>query len=734
MDLLSLTVDVLISLQQPPGSPHHLQAWTRSIAAEQAAALACIRPIAELRQYTATPLLFVRVGVAEVDRIRECPGVLAVSPNRLFHRTLTESIPLIGADTVHSTLGYTGAGTAIAIIDTGITYTQAEVGGCFGSGCKVVYGYDFGDNDADPTECHGHGTNVAAIAAGTAGVAPDADIVAYKVFESADCESASDAGIAAAIDDVVLQAATYNIVAVNLSLGTYDYRTSSACDSSGTATETAVATAYKADITMIAAAGNDGDEDNVSFPACLRKVFAIANTYDAAASSTSWCTTTSCSAYCTDSSPAVDTLNCSSNGGDLIDLAAPGTTITAGGQSMSGTSQASPHVAGAVALLKEAVPGAGPKEMEDWLLRSDTVVTDARGTTTYEYPRLELETVFEGSVADLKITDVDLETTGGLFAGTVATLAVTVENSGPGDVELVDVVLSSADSGFLLDGAAMSFGTAIMGGETTLGGFPFEVDDACIENHNADITVTLQVAGVDGDDETATFSLRCFADDDADGVEHREDCDDTDPNVFPGADELCNDVDDDCDGEIDGSNVLDAAAWYRDADGDDYGSPGDMVTDCAPPEGYIEDPGDCNDADAAIHPDADEHCGAYIDADCDGVMMNDPVDAVDGWTDADADGHGVGDPIASCDLAADLLAATGDDCDDNNPDLYPGAPDYDDECVAEEADDPGGCGCAAGGAGGAGAGALAALGVLFRRRRDPGGPPLGQGPGLSGSP
>ena len=714
MGLLS-TVDVVISLTLPLGTPHDLDRWMRDIASGQAAALACIRPEAEIRDYRATPLLFVTVREADLDRVRACPGVVAVSPNRLFYRSLAESVPVVGADWVRSSLGYTGLGTSIAVIDTGITYTHADVGGCFGAGCKVVYGYDFADGDADPTDCHGHGTNVAAIAAGTSGVATEADIVAYKVFPSSGCSSATDDAIAAAIDDVVLNAATYNIVAVNLSLGTYDYRTSSACDGTGTATETAVAVAYRDDIVVVAAAGNDGDEDNVSFPACLRKVMAVANTYDAAASSTSWCTTTGCSAYCTDSGPTVDSLNCSSNGGDLIDLAAPGTTITAGGQSMGGTSQASPHVAGAVALLKEAVPGASQKEIEAWLVRSNTVVTDSRGATVYEYPRLELETAFEGAVDDLEIVDVDLETTGGLFAGTVATVAVTVENVGPGDVESVDVVLSSADTGLIIDSTPFSFGTAVMAADTTVGGFSFSVDEACLENHNATLTVTLQVAGVDGDSSEATLSLRCFADDDADGVEHRDDCNDTDVDVFPGADELCNGVDDDCDGEIDGPASVDVALWYRDADADEYGNPGDTLADCDEPEGYIADPGDCNDGDPAIHPGADENCATDVDADCDGVPMNDPVDAVVGWLDADGDGFGAGSPLSACDLAAEHLVDNDDDCDDGDPDIYPNAPGFDAACkpIVEE---PEGCGCSSG-APPAGLALALAVALLAQRRR-----------------
>src|SRR3989344_1188849 len=78
----------------------------------------------------------------------------------------------------------TGKGITIGIIDTGVDYTHEDLGGCFGASCKVIGGYDFVNNDNDPMDDVGHGTHVAATAAGNGvlkGVAPDAKIVAYKV-------------------------------------------------------------------------------------------------------------------------------------------------------------------------------------------------------------------------------------------------------------------------------------------------------------------------------------------------------------------------------------------------------------------------------------------------------------------------------------------------------------------------------------------------------------------------
>jgi hypothetical protein len=97
------------------------------------------------------------------------------------------------------------------------------------------------------------------------------------------------------------------------------------------------------------------------------------------------------------------------------------------------------------------------------------------------------------------------------------------------------------------------------------------------------------------------------------------DCDDADPDVHPGADERCNLRDDDCDGELDEDDALDAERWYRDEDGDGHGDPETWSMACQQPEGFVDegDADDCDDGDAAVNPEAEEICGDGQDNDCD---------------------------------------------------------------------------------------------------------------------
>ena len=109
-------------------------------------------------------------------------------------------------------------------------------------------------------------------------------------------------------------------------------------------------------------------------------------------------------------------------------------------------------------------------------------------------------------------------------------------------------------------------------------------------------------------------------DDDGDGYsECEDDCDDDDATVSPDATEVCDEIDNDCDGTIDGETAVDAEAYYLDADGDGYGSMEETLLACSEPSGHVDDTTDCNDGDATIHPDAEEICGDGIDNDCDGV-------------------------------------------------------------------------------------------------------------------
>jgi len=96
------------------------------------------------------------------------------------------------------------------------------------------------------------------------------------------------------------------------------------------------------------------------------------------------------------------------------------------------------------------------------------------------------------------------------------------------------------------------------------------------------------------------------------------DCDDSDPEVHANAFEHCDGLDNDCDGDVDEDDSFDAATWYRDADGDGFGVAEVSLKSCELPDGYTGDMTDCDDGDATIHPEAVEICGDGIDNDCDG--------------------------------------------------------------------------------------------------------------------
>ncbi|MEK7105176.1 MAG: putative metal-binding motif-containing protein, partial [Patescibacteria group bacterium] len=160
--------------------------------------------------------------------------------------------------------------------------------------------------------------------------------------------------------------------------------------------------------------------------------------------------------------------------------------------------------------------------------------------------------------------------------------------------------------------------------------------------------------------------------------------DDGNADVFPGAIETCNEVDDDCDGQVD-NNALDASTWYRDEDGDTFGNEEVTAIACDQPEGYVADAGDCADLDAGVNPDALEECDGLEDENCNGEVDEDSAFDVATWyADTDNDGHG---DASQTDLDCDQpegYVSEGDDCDDGNVDSYPGnaehCDDVDNDC------------------------------------------------------
>lgn len=158
---------------------------------------------------------------------------------------------------------------------------------------------------------------------------------------------------------------------------------------------------------------------------------------------------------------------------------------------------------------------------------------------------------------------------------------------------------------------------------------------------------------------------------DGDGFDASVDCNDDDASVFPGASELCDGADQDCDDNVDES-ASDATAYYPDLDADGYGDKSSVRYSCEAIADYVEDDQDCDDADPAINPAAQEVCDDNdVDEDCDGS-----ADDLDDSTDLssadtfyfDGDGDGFGDPAsgeARCNGSSDWIA-DNTDCDDTN--------------------------------------------------------------------
>jgi serine protease len=254
----------------------------------------------------------------------------------------------------------TGAGIDVAVIDTGVAGTHPDLAGRLCSGVAFLGGDGVAQEGGGATDPHGHGTHVAgSIAAvrnngiGIAGVAPSARVLPIRVLDAQGSGSSSDVarGITWAVD--------HGAEVINLSLG----------GPHSQAVQTAVDYAESLGVVVVAAAGNAGVGGPPNYPAALEQVVAVASH---------------------EPNGAVSTF---STRGAYVDVAAPGSGILSTARDgswvyMSGTSMATPHVAGVVALLLDDEPGLTPLQVRE---RLNTTATDA-GTpghdTSYGWGRL----------------------------------------------------------------------------------------------------------------------------------------------------------------------------------------------------------------------------------------------------------------------------------------------------------------------------------------------------------
>jgi subtilisin family serine protease len=330
--------------------------------------------VSELKHYSHLPIAFVRVRrKGALDKILANPDVAAVYEDGVVHRAmLAQSLPLIGQPQA-AAAGDQGAGTAVVVLDQRVNYTLPAFGSCAApgsSGCKVLVAQDVAGLPNDGLGYQdGHGTNVAAT---VLAVAPGTKILSLNVFSG---ESAMYSDVIAGINWAIANKATYNIVAVNMSLGG-SYSTFA---TTASPYYSAFANARAAGILPVASAGNNGYTNALSLPAAVVGAVSVGAVYDTAYGYRSWV------APCTDVTTAADQVACFSNSASFLSVLAPGCEDDAGLSSgyFCGTSQASPHVAGAVAVLRAAFPNESISQTASRLATGLSVLDSKSGLTTH---------------------------------------------------------------------------------------------------------------------------------------------------------------------------------------------------------------------------------------------------------------------------------------------------------------------------------------------------------------
>jgi len=240
---------------------------------------------------------------------------------------------------------------------------------------KVIDGRDFWNSDCDPMDDNSHGTHVAGIIASTdntyKGVAPDAKLLAVKVCGSG--ITCSYASVIAGVDwcNSLKSSNTYNIVATTMSLGEHGQYNSETCPKTGVyqILNDAINTAHNLGIAVTVASGNEYHSNGISHPACSPNAISVGSTTKS------------------------DVISDFTNTGNLLDVLAPGSSIYStvlhgGYESHSGTSMATPHVAGAVALLKQFSPLASPNTIKNALKSTGIPITDSDNGLSF--PRIDI--------------------------------------------------------------------------------------------------------------------------------------------------------------------------------------------------------------------------------------------------------------------------------------------------------------------------------------------------------
>lgn len=385
-----------------------------------ALASAAAAPVRDLRYL---PLAVWRVSSATaLARIESFPGVVGVHENALLRATSVSDLGFVGEPQT-ALLGATGAGTTIAVIDGGLGanyLNYGDFGPCTAVGspagtCRVAYNQDFYPGLSAEVA---HGTNVAAIALG---VAPGASLAMFDVFNGT---TANSADILTAMNTVLALAPSHHVVALNLSLSD---GSSHGSQCPGSVFNAAIAQLSAAGVQSVAAAGNSGAKTGLADPACVPGVASVGAVYSVANGGWQWVAPADAGGTCTQTSVA-DVVTCFSQSAPYLSLLAPGAFVSAPDASFqeSGTSQAAPHVAGAIAVLRARYPAESLAETLQRLELSGALDVDSLAGNRVT-PRLDLY------AATTLATSLTLSGSGPALGarGTQSTFTLVATNGGP---------------------------------------------------------------------------------------------------------------------------------------------------------------------------------------------------------------------------------------------------------------------------------------------------------------
>ena len=349
------------------------------------------------REMSYLPYVAMEVTRSQLEALSRNPRVIKIYEDGEVQLFLPEStgVNLIDAITTRS-MGFTGQGQAVAILDNGVFKNHSFIGAsrivaeaCYASDCTIQTGPGAGEPGTGAADYHG--THVAGIAAGSdtlvfSGVASEADIIAVRVFPAIGSGNFSD--VVSGLEFVYNNRNNYNIAAVNMSLGILGRSFTSSCDTHNAPVTSAINLLDQVDIAVVVASGNDGFINGISFPACVTSAISVGATNDGSSE------TPLCVPVGPDTS-SFDQVSSYSNSASFLELLAPGTNIRSSHGlpneicNLRGTSMAAPHVAGAFAVLKGAVPGATTQDILNALIATGKSITDLKSPSVAK-PRIDV--------------------------------------------------------------------------------------------------------------------------------------------------------------------------------------------------------------------------------------------------------------------------------------------------------------------------------------------------------